>query len=77
MIIAIAVSGVQTCFAQSVLNSFVDLVLFGLLDSYLELMFLHLFCNVICVESDRAHSGYLHGDTMNGLLLRTSLCSNE
>ena len=50
MVIAVAVCGVQTSLTQCVLNSFVDLVLFGLLDSNLELVLLNFLTYVISVD---------------------------
>ena len=40
-------------------------------------MLLNVLSYVISVKSDRAHSSYLHRDTMNGLLVSTCFSSNE
>ena len=77
MILAVYVSGVDTGLADSVLNSLVDLVLFGLLNSYRELFLLNLFSYVICIQCDRRHSGYLHRDTVNGLILSTCVSCHQ
>ena len=68
MLLAVEVSGVQASLLQSGLNSLLYLLSLGLLNSYGDLLLLHLLRNTRLVDGQRVHSGDLHHYVVSSLL---------